>query len=136
MAHLWGFGVAQDLGTFQGAVGYITCRGRAGDVFHMFASRGRDVNGEFRSAGHRLRGLAAPSAHDGARLGIVEVVVVSGWRSGTQVTVVDAGGRHGITVGGVGGATRAGGGVRRGVDILHFEGSLQSCVHRTEEGDY
>lgn len=77
----------------------------------MFAGR-RDINGKFRTARYRLRGLGASSSHNRAGLGIVEVVIVGGRRSSAQVTIVDAGGRHGVTVRGAGGPTGARGRVR------------------------
>lgn len=126
VAQLGRLGVAQHLRALQGAVGGVAQRARAGGVVHLLAGGGRgDVNGEFGAARHRLGGLGAAAAHDGARLGVVEVVVVGGLAGGAQVPVVDAGGRHGVTMWGVGGPTRAGG-VRGSVDILHLEGSLQS----------
>lgn len=112
VAHLGGLGVAQDFRAFQGAVGCKACGGRASDTIHLFAGRGGDVDGQFRTARHRLRSLGAPSTHDGAGLGIVEVVVVGGRGSSAQVAVVDAGGRHGVTMRGVGCPTGAGGQVR------------------------
>lgn len=110
VAHLGGLGVAQDFGALQGAVGREARGSRAGDVIHLLAGR-RDVDGQLGSARHRLWGLGASPAHDGARLGVVEVVVVGGSGGGAQVAVVDAGGGHGVAVRGAGGPTRAGGGV-------------------------
>lgn len=107
VAHLRGPGVSQDFWAFQGAVARHACGSRTGDILNLLAG-GRDVDGEFRTAGHRLGSLGASSAHDGAWLGIVEVVVVSGRGGGAEVTVVDAGGRHGVTVRGVGCPTGAG----------------------------
>lgn len=112
VAHLGGLGVAQDFRAFQGAVGRKACGSRAGGVIHLLAGRRGDVDGKFGTARHRLWGLGASSAHDGAGLGIVEVVVVGGRGGSAQVTVVDAGGRHGVTVRGVGCPTGAGGRVR------------------------
>lgn len=114
VAHLGGPGVAQDFRAPQGAAGPKACGSRAGDVIHLLAGRRGDVDGEFGAARHRLGSLGASSAHDGAGLGEVEVVVVSGrgLGGGAQVTVVDAGGRHGVTVRGVGCPTGAGGQVR------------------------
>lgn len=109
MAHLGGLGVAQDFGALQGAVGHKACRSRAGGVVHLLAGRRGDVDGKFGTARHRLGGPGASSTHDGAGLGVVEVVVVGGRGSGAQVTVVDAGGRHGVPVRGVGRPTGAGG---------------------------
>lgn len=103
--------MAQDFRTFQGAVGGKACGCRAGGIIHLLAGRG-DINGKFRAARHRLGGLGASSTHDGAGLGIVEIVVVGGWGGRAQVPVVDAGGRHGVTVRGVGRPTEAGGRVR------------------------
>lgn len=111
VAHLGGLGVAQDFRAFQGAAGCKAHGSRAGDVIRLAAGRG-DVDGEFGTAGHRLWSLGASSTHDGAGLGVVEVVVVGGRGGSAQVTVVDAGGRHGVTVRGVGCPTGAGGQVR------------------------
>lgn len=108
VAHLRGLGVTQDFRAFQGAVGRKARGGGAGDVIHVLAGR-RNINGKFGTAGHRLRGLGASSTHDGAGLSVVEVVVVGGLGGGAQVTVVDAGGRHGVTVRGAGRPTGAGG---------------------------
>lgn len=131
VAHLRGLGVTQDFRAFQGAVGRKACGGGAGDVIHVLAGR-RNINGKFGTAGHRLRCLGASSTHDGAGLSVVEVVVVGGGLGGiAQVTVVDAGGRHGVTVRGVGGPTGARG-VRRSVDILHLKGPLQSCKRQKQ----
>lgn len=130
LAHLGGLGVAQDFRALQGAVGCKACGRRAGDVIHLLAGGRGDVDGEFGSARHRLGGLGASSTHDGAGLGKVEVVVVGGGCRGgggsAQVTVVDAGGRHGVTVRGAGGSTGARGQVRGSVHILHLKGPLQS----------
>lgn len=112
VAHLRGLGVAQDFRAFQGAIGSKACGSRASDVIHLLAGRGGDVDGKFGAARHRLGGLGASSSHDGAGLGIVEVVVVGGWGSSAQVTVVDAGGRHGVTVRGAGCSAGARGRVR------------------------
>lgn len=113
VADLGGLGVAQDFRALHGAVGRKACGSRAGDVIHLLAGRRGDVDGEFGTARHRLRGLGASSTHDGTGLGIVEVVVVGGCRGGSaQVTVIDAGGRHGVTVRGAGCPTGAGGQVR------------------------
>ncbi len=112
VAHLGGLGVAQDFRAFQSAVGHKTCGSRASGVIHLLARRRGDVDGKFGTARDRLRGLGASSAHDGAGLGIVEVVVVGGRGGSAQVSVVDACGRHGVTVRGVGCPTGAGGGVR------------------------
>lgn len=46
VAHVRGLGVAEDFGTFQGAVGHKTCGTRAGGVIHLLAG-GRDVDVEF-----------------------------------------------------------------------------------------
>lgn len=107
VAHLRGPGVSQDFWAFQGAVAHKALGSRTGDILDLLAG-GRDVDGEFRTAGHRLGSLGTSSTHDGAGLGIIEVVVVSGRGGGAEVTVVDAGGRHGVTVRGVGCPTGAG----------------------------
>jgi len=114
VAHLGGLGVAQDFGALQGACGRKASGSGAVDVIHLPAGGRGDVDGEFGAPRHRLGGLGAPSAHDGARLGVVEVVFVDGGgdgarSGGAQVTVVDAGGRHGVAVRGVGRPTGAGG---------------------------
>lgn len=111
VGHLGGLGVAQDFRAFQGAAGGKALGSRAGSIIHLLAGRG-DIDGQLRAARHRLGGLGASSTHDGAGLGIVEVVVVGGWRGGAQVTVVDTGGRHGVTVRGISRPTGAGGRVR------------------------
>lgn len=97
VACLGRLGVPQDFWAFQGAVAHKACGSRAGDIIDLLAG-GRDVDREFRTAGHRLRSLGTSSTHDRAGLGIVEVVVVSGRGGRTEVTIVDAGGRHGVTV--------------------------------------
>lgn len=106
VGHLRGSGMAQDFRAFQSAVGHKARGSRAGYVIHLLTGGGGgDVNGKFRPAGNRLRSLGASTTHDGARLSVIEVVVVGGRGSRAQVTVVDAGGRHGITKRGAGGPT-------------------------------
>lgn len=104
VAHLRGFRVAQDFRAPECA-GPRAHGSRAGYVVHLFTRGGRDVYGQFGPSGHRLRCLRAPSAHDGARLGVVETVVVSGLGSAAQVPVVYAGRGHGVAVRGAGGST-------------------------------
>lgn len=112
VAHLGGLGVTQNFRALQGAVCHKACGSRAGDVIHLLAGRRGDVNGKFGSARHRLRGLGPSSTHNGAGLGVVEVVVVGGSGGCAQITVVDAGRRHGVTVRGVGCPAGARGRVR------------------------
>lgn len=111
VAHLGGLGVAENLGAFQSAAGHKAHGARTGGVVRLLAGGG-DVDGELRTAGHGLGGLRASATHDGAGLGVVDVVVVGGWRSAAQVPVVDAGWRHGVAVRRAGRPTRARGGVR------------------------
>ena len=134
-----GLGVSQDLGPLQGAVSQVAHGARAGDVVQLLVAAGgggSDVDGQLRAPRHGLRGLGAPAAHDGAGLGEAVVVVVGGaGAGGAQLAVVDAGGGHGVAVGGVGGPAGPGG-VGGGVHILHLEGPLQSCsVEGEREGE-
>lgn len=50
VAHLRGPGVAQDLGAFQCAAGHKARGGGAGDVIHLLAGGGGDVDGKFGAA--------------------------------------------------------------------------------------
>lgn len=111
VAQLRGLGVAEDLGALQGAAGHKAHRARTGGVVRLLAGGG-DVDGELRAAGHGLGGLGAPATHDGAGLGVVDVVVVGGRGGAAQVPVVDAGWRHGVAMRRAGHPTRARGGVR------------------------
>lgn len=102
----------------------------------MLAGRA-DVDVELGAARHGLGGPGASSSHDGAGLGVVDVVVVGGGGRSAQLPIVDAGGRHGVAVGGAVGPTGAGGRVRRGVHIFHLKRPLQSCrpKHTTSISD-
>lgn len=111
VAQLGGLGVTEDFGAFQGAVGPEACGGGAGGVIHVLAGR-RDVDVQLRAAGRGLRGPGATPAHDGARLGVIDVIVVGGRGGSAQLPIVDAGGGHGVPVRGVVGAPGAGGRVR------------------------
>lgn len=136
VAHLGGFGVPEDLGAFQGAGGAVAGGAGAGGVVHVLAGRA-DVDVELGAARHGLGGPGASSSHDGAGLGVVDVVVVGGGGRSAQLPIVDAGGRHGVAVGGAVGPTGAGGRVRRGVHIFHLKRPLQSCrpKHTTSISD-
>lgn len=118
MARLWGLGVTQNIRALQDTVGDEASRSRAGDAVRLPAGRRRDIDGEFRTPRHRLRGPGSPAAHDGARLSVVDVVVVGG---GAQVSVVDAGRGHGITVRTASCPAGTGGRMGRSVNILHLE---------------
>lgn len=136
VAHLGGLGVPEDLGASQGTGGAVASGGGTGGVVHVLAGRA-DVDVELGAARHGLRGPGASSAHDGAGLGVVDVVVVGGRGRNAQLPIIDAGGRHGVTVGGAVGPTGAGGRVRRGVHIFHLKRPLQSCrpKHTTSISD-
>lgn len=100
VAHLGGLGVAEDFRAFQGAVGHESGGGGAAGVIHLLAGRG-DVDVKFRTPRHGLGGPGAPSAHDGTGLAVIDVIVVCGHGRGTQLTIIDAGGRHSVAVRGV-----------------------------------
>lgn len=106
VAHLRGLGVAENLRAFQGAAGHKAHGARTGGVVRLPAGGG-DVDGELRAAGHGLGGLGASTTHDGAGLGVVDVVVVGGRGGAAQVPVVDAGWRHGVAMRRAGRPTRA-----------------------------
>lgn len=101
VAHLRGLGMAQNFRAFQCAVAHKACGSGASGIIYLFAGR-RYINGKFRTAWHRLGSLRASSSHHGAGLGIVEVVVISGWGKSAQITIIDTGGGHGVTVRGAG----------------------------------
>lgn len=111
VAHLRGLGVAQNFRAFQCAVAHEAYGSRAGGIIYLFARR-RYIDGKFRTAWHMLGSLGASSTHDGAGLGIVEVVVIGGRGKSAQITIIDTGGGHGVTVRGVGCPAGAGGRVR------------------------
>ena len=118
---LGGFGpcvAPQALGALQAEAE----RPRAGGVVHLL---GGDVDGELGAPRHGVGSLGARLGGAGGGGGVV--VVAAAAAGGAQLAVVDAGGGHGGPLGGAGRPADVGGGVGRGVHVLHLERPLQSC---------